>query len=218
MSIGIYKITSPSGKIYIGQSQNINIRWKYSYYNICCKDQIKLYNSLKKYSPKSHIFEILEKCTLEELNEREIFWKKYYLKQLGWKKLLFCKLYDIGGGPLSEEIKDKIRKGNLGRKHSKKTKIKMSKKAKGRKYSLASRKKMSLSKKGKELTKNQKLSNFGKGRPLIPIIQYNLQGDFIKEWSSSKEIKEILGFHDSGIVNCCKGVQNTSKGYKWKYK
>lgn len=46
--IGIYKITSPSGKIYIGQSINIEKRWeKYQKYIENIKNQIKLYNSLK---------------------------------------------------------------------------------------------------------------------------------------------------------------------------
>jgi hypothetical protein len=46
--IGIYKITSPSKKVYIGQSVNIEKR-KYFYEIGNCKKQIKLYNSIKKY-------------------------------------------------------------------------------------------------------------------------------------------------------------------------
>src|SRR6478736_5572293 len=42
--IGIYKITSPSGKIYIDQSKNTNIRFR-DYKSLKCKKQIKLYNS-----------------------------------------------------------------------------------------------------------------------------------------------------------------------------
>lgn len=46
--IGIYKITSPSGKIYIGQSVNIERRFL-DYKKSLKKSQIKLYNSIKKY-------------------------------------------------------------------------------------------------------------------------------------------------------------------------
>jgi group I intron endonuclease len=60
--IGIYKITSPSGKIYIGQSTNIENRFN-SYRILDCKKQIKLYNSLKKYGWDNHIKEIVEECT-----------------------------------------------------------------------------------------------------------------------------------------------------------
>ena len=45
---GIYKITNPNGKVYIGQSIDIDKRWnKYKVKN--CKPQIRLYNSLNKY-------------------------------------------------------------------------------------------------------------------------------------------------------------------------
>ena len=56
--VGIYKITNPSGKIYIGQSVNIDNRIS-SYKNLKCKNQTKLYRSLLKYTFENHIFEIL---------------------------------------------------------------------------------------------------------------------------------------------------------------
>ena len=70
---GIYQITNPKGFSYIGQSRNIGNRWK-SYINLNCKKQPRLYNSLKKYGVKNHIFKILEKCDLEFLNEKEVYW------------------------------------------------------------------------------------------------------------------------------------------------
>ena len=75
--IGIYKITSPTGKIYIGQSTNIENR-KYYYSSIKCNKQHKLYNSLQKQGWEQHMFEIIEECSLDQLNEREIHWGLYY--------------------------------------------------------------------------------------------------------------------------------------------
>ena len=46
MSIGIYKITSLTGKVYIGQSTNLEKR-KDDYVKLRCNKQPKLYNSLK---------------------------------------------------------------------------------------------------------------------------------------------------------------------------
>ena len=46
--IGIYKITSPNNKVYIGQSVDIEKRLK-RYKNLNCKKQSKIYNSLNKY-------------------------------------------------------------------------------------------------------------------------------------------------------------------------
>lgn len=214
--IGIYKITNPKGKIYIGQAQNINIRWKYSYKNLTCTQQPKLYNSLKKYGFENHIFEILEECSLEQLNKKEIYWKQFYLNQLSWKKVLFCNIYDSGGGPKSEEHRKKIGMGNKGRKHSDETKQKMSQKAIGRKYSDDVKQKISLSKKGKKFPEHKKINM--KGKRCKPILQYDLNGNFIKEWESFKKITQELGFHNSGLCFCCRGIQKTAYNFIWKYK
>jgi group I intron endonuclease len=126
--IGIYKITSPSGKIYIGQSVDIKTRFrKYKYLN--CKRQVYLYNSFQKYGVNNHKFDIIEECLLEQLNEREIYWGTYY-KVL--ENGLNLRLGDANG-LCSEETKIKIGKGNLGKVLSEETKNNISKALKGRK-------------------------------------------------------------------------------------
>lgn len=68
---GIYKITSPKGKIYIGQTNNIYDRMR-RYKKLHCKGQKHLYNSLVKYGWSKHKFEILEQAPEEQLNQLEI--------------------------------------------------------------------------------------------------------------------------------------------------
>ena len=80
--IGVYKITSPTNKIYIGQSTNIEKRKK-SYSKLKCKDQTKLYSSLIKYGWENHTFEIIEeldsdKATQTNLDKLEIEYIKLY--------------------------------------------------------------------------------------------------------------------------------------------
>lgn len=50
------------------------------------------------------------------------------------------------------------------------------------------------------------------------IYQYDLNGNFIKEWKDGNEIFNKLGFNKSKIHNTCIGVQKTSNGYIWRYK
>lgn len=50
------------------------------------------------------------------------------------------------------------------------------------------------------------------------IEQYDLQGNFIKEWSSANEIEKVLGFYHSNVANCCKGKHKNIGGFIWKYK
>ena len=89
MTIGIYKITSPTDKVYIGQSINIERRWKYNYSNnnlTQCKRQRVLHFSLKKYGYEKHIFEIIhvlspntdKKEIIKKLNELEEFYIKKF--------------------------------------------------------------------------------------------------------------------------------------------
>ena len=76
--IGIYKITSPSKKVYIGQSINIEYRIESYKKLIRCKNQPKLYNSLKKYGVEKHVFEVLCECEMEELNDKERYYQDLY--------------------------------------------------------------------------------------------------------------------------------------------
>lgn len=73
----IYKITNPTGKIYIG----CTIDWKRrfsEYRRLSMAGQRKLYNSLKKYGYENHVFEIIEECEENMLHEREIYYINYY--------------------------------------------------------------------------------------------------------------------------------------------
>lgn len=75
--IGIYKITNPSGRIYIGQSRNINKRFR-QYKCMNCHTQTVLMNSFKKHGVDNHLFEVVEECLFENLNIRERYWQEYY--------------------------------------------------------------------------------------------------------------------------------------------
>jgi group I intron endonuclease len=147
---GIYKYTSPNGKVYIGSSINILKRIKY-YKSLNCKGQIKLYNSFLKYGYDNHIFEILEECDIENLYEKERYYGELFnvLSNKGLN-LILPKNGEIKNGISeetrlrmsessrgdknsfygkhhSEETKEKIRNAQLGRKHSEEHRMKVSK-------------------------------------------------------------------------------------------
>ena len=110
--VGIYKITNPIGKIYIGQSVNIPERFKSYKYLKQRSIGPKLFYSLNKYGFESHSFIILEQCQITELNDREVYWKLQYGSFL---EGLNCELYDNSTGPKSETTKAKISQALLGR-------------------------------------------------------------------------------------------------------
>lgn len=113
---GIYKIISPSGRIYIGQSININFRWEQYKKLQACNKQILLFRSFKKYGVENHVFEILEECKEAILNSRERYWQEYY-NVLDFKKGLNCKLTSTKDkkGKHSKKTKQKIGKSNKGK-------------------------------------------------------------------------------------------------------
>lgn len=75
--IGIYKITSPTNKVYIGKSVKIEKRIE-KYKGAHCKSQPILYSSLKKYGWINHKFEILCECEISELNNKERYYQDLY--------------------------------------------------------------------------------------------------------------------------------------------
>jgi hypothetical protein len=50
------------------------------------------------------------------------------------------------------------------------------------------------------------------------ILQYSINGDYIKEWNSLNEIEENLHINTKSVRDCCCGRQMTAKGFKWKWK
>ena len=51
-----------------------------------------------------------------------------------------------------------------------------------------------------------------------PVLQFDLNGKFIKEWLSASEAARQLGLLQDKINLCCNGKRNTTGGYIWKYK
>jgi len=51
-----------------------------------------------------------------------------------------------------------------------------------------------------------------------PTIQYDLEGNFIKEYPSAMKAAKIIGIHYEGIYKVCRGKQKTAGGFKWGYK
>lgn len=64
------------------------------------------------------------------------------------------------------------------------------------------------------LTRQKLINNTKKSKK---VNQYSLQGDFIKEYPSTKEIERELGFDNSHIGKCCNGKLKTAYGFLWRY-
>tara|TARA_R110000868_G_C10653520_1_gene745186 strand:+ start:89 stop:766 length:678 start_codon:yes stop_codon:yes gene_type:complete len=222
----IYLITNLiNGKKYIGMDTKNNPKYLGSG-NLIIK-------AIKKYGRENFKKEILEVCfTIDELEKKETYWIKHF-DALNDEK--FYNLADVrkrGKNPFenktTEELKiifnkikskernekigkanskpkpkgfgEKISKIHTGMKKTEEAKLKQSAKIKGR----------ISPNKGKTWTLEQK---YKLGRP---ILQFDKDGNFIKEWPTTQEAKKELKI--KGITECLKNRAKTSGGYVWKYK
>lgn len=195
--IGIYKIINPKGNIYIGQSRNIKKRFS-TYKKINCKSQTKLYRSFIKYGIEKHIFNILEECSINELNIKERYYQMLYNStNRNGLNCILTNENDKNGTHCNEtkakmsasakvkiftkehrENMSKARVGNknamFGKKQSEKAKLKMS--LKKQNLSEESRKNYSISAKNRDKSFYEKLSIINKGKlPTNCKIVLNLE-------------------------------------------
>lgn len=129
-----------------------------------------------------------------------------------------------GGGPLthSEETKQKMSKTRKGKSFSElhKNKISKSKKgcnvwSEGKNFSKEHCDKISQNSKGKSKPSSSYIKNKNN---IKPILQYDLKGNFIKEWISATEAALFYSRSPESIRNCCNNKCKTSNGFIWKNK
>lgn len=107
--IGIYKIENTiNHKCYVGQSLDIQRRFndhKRLYNNPKDKGyQYPLYRAMRKYGVKNFIFTVIEECSEEDLNQREIYYiEKFHAFTKGYNQTL-------GGDHALQTPSDKILK------------------------------------------------------------------------------------------------------------
>lgn len=123
--IGIYKITSPTGRKYIGQSVDIYYRWN-DYKTKDSKSQVRLNRSFKKYGVENHKFEVVEECGVNFLSDRERYWQDHYNVINGG---LNCRLTTTNDktGYFSEESKQKMSLSGKAKVMTEEHKLKISK-------------------------------------------------------------------------------------------
>jgi len=149
---GIYKITSPTGKVYIGQAIDLQRR-KVDYGNLKrVEGQPRIFRSIKKYGFYTHQFDIIEYCTEEELNCSERFWQDEF-NVIG-RNGLNCVLQECGDKKrvISEETRKRKSLAQMGdrnhfygKNHTQESKNLIGQKRKGLLHTDEHNKKISLS-------------------------------------------------------------------------
>lgn len=225
----LYKHTNLiNGKVYIG------ITCEKPYYKRFGKGGSKykrnkhFWGAIQLYGWDNFSHEIL----LENLTEKEACEKeKEYIKK--YEATNPDKGYNVDkGGKLSDkEIREKQKKAHEGKKLTEEHKKNISKGLGqgvnnvnyGRKQTPEAILHNSMAKTGqnnpnwgkhlKESTREKIKKKNSK-----PVLQYDLEGNFIKEWESGKIAAQELGLNYTGINNCLRCVRHSSGGFVWVYK
>jgi group I intron endonuclease len=124
----VYRLTSPSGKRYVGfTSQGSNRRWRKHVWDAENDSELPLHNAIRKHGPKSFTRTLLERMTTEAGAKRA---EQLWIKELGTFGPGGYNLTAGGDGTLgyvvSAETRAKIGRANTGRSHSDETRAKMS--------------------------------------------------------------------------------------------
>ena len=243
---GIYKITSPTKRVYIGQSIDIKRRLR-CYTNLKCEGQPRIYRSLVKHGVNKHIFSIVQTCDAKDLDALEIYYIELYQSfnnknglnlssggtsgikseetRLKISNALKGKKHSperilkskLERKPVSEETREKIRKHNIGKKYSEETKEKKRAQCLGDKNP-------NYGKKHTEITKAA-ISATHKGRKQSiqhvllkckKVIQYSKSDIFIAEFISTVDASNKTGINVSAICKCLNGKSKSSGGFIWK--
>ena len=220
----VYKHTSPSNKIYIGITckKNVTYRWgkNGSQYNKCPY----FWHAIQKYGWDNIKHEIL----FTDLSEKEAKAKEIEL-------IAFYKSnnpefgYNLTSGgegrsgySCSKESREKMSKSHLGHKDSEETRRKKSLSRKGKKLSKESIEKLRNSKIGRTVPEavRIKIRNALQNNSIRnkPVLQYTLDGKFIREFISSAEAGRITGADPSEIRKVVRGIHKQCKGFIWKEK
>jgi predicted GIY-YIG superfamily endonuclease len=157
------------------------------------------------------------------------YWESYWIEQFKSWGFVLINQNKGGGGPgqYTEEQKIKMRKPRkegTGEKIS--TTLKNNNHSKY--YTKEVKERISKNNKNKSRPfsdKHKQNMIIAKRKQATPVLQYDLNENFIKEWESkgqaAKYIKQQTGKTSnitSQIKDCILGRQKTAYGFKWKYK
>jgi group I intron endonuclease len=225
--VGIYKIQCKvDNKVYIGYSSDVKKRFSLHKYRLNGNKHENSYlqNAWNKHGGGNFSFVLLEECLIELCIDREDYYVKLH-KSSNRRYGYNLALTGIGSiGKMPKKIIEKsrqVRKDNAQKRgyyFSKETIQKQADARRGFKHTEESIKKIREASIGRKKTKEviQKTID----AIILPIEQYTLNDEYIRDFSSIKEALIYLGknLKAGHISSCCKGKRNVAYGYKWKYK
>jgi len=224
---GVYTwVNKINNKVYVGSSSNLTERFNAHFSG--SNSNKHLQKDIELYGINNFAFSILEfididlkKISVEEARKILLEREQYYLDELckadDPSNLFYKNSYNRNrkaesslGSKWSEESKKKKSEAQTGRKLTEKWIENISKGHKSKKEGyIHFSKKRGLT--NRELSHLEKMSK----NQQIPVLQYDLEGNFIKEWESLTLAAKCLNIHASNISKCTTGKLSYTSGFVW---
>lgn len=148
---GIYVITSPSGRVYVGQSTHVYHRFRFYRYDKRKGTQPRLDASFFKYGVCAHSFSLVHWLPNGTEQSRLDYFEQIYMDSYRKRGFDLLNTREAGSrGKASEESKRKFRASRLGHPVSAETREKLRLAMTGKRHTEAAKKKLSDSIKGKK--------------------------------------------------------------------
>jgi group I intron endonuclease len=198
-----------NGKIYVGQAKDFKSRLRcHKYHTKSNKKNSPFYAALKKYGWDNFIINIIEKCDVEMLNEREEYWikEKNCLYPYGYNLMKGGNQYEM-----SDETKKKISESRKGIKFSDKHIENLKKSHIGNKLSEETKKKLSEINKGKIHSEDTRLKLRYSNPNRKEVGRFDNSGNLVCKYESIKEAARILECNVGHLSECCRGKRKMIK-------
>ena len=206
----IYKVTNKlNGHMYIGQTiRTPEYRWGQHQRQSWCENSesynSKFHRAIRKYGADSFVLEIIESCNNELLNEREIYWIKYY-DTFNTVHGYNCTSGGDSVFQVSDETKKKISflksgKNNhyYGKHLSAEHRLKIGDAQRGDKANMY----------GKHHTEEQKKKvKLAESSPVVAMIQ---DGTVYMYRLSSMSAQRAFQYHAGSISKCIRGISKSA--------
>ena len=218
MSCGIYKITNKiNNKVYIGQSINMEQRWK-KHQN--SKDDFLIHKAINKYNIVNFEFTILEECPQSDLDEKERYWINYYNSQAPNGYNMIDGGSNGAGLAKGKKVLQYDLKGNFIKEYSSAHQAELET---GINYSSI----CACCREEIEHVKEYQWKYLESNKIIKPlnnviinerkILQYDLSGNLINIFSTMKEVSDKTGISKSIISKVCNHKGNTGGGFFWAF-
>lgn len=217
---GEYKIyahiNKTNGKVYIGQTKQK--LYKRSRGGKGYQDSPYFWKAIEKYGWDNfeHIVLIdgISLTSANQIEEKLIGVFDFTNRSLGYNLH-----YGGNNSKQNPEAIEKRRRAMIGRHHSPEARRKISEGHKN--PSIETRRKISEALRKRKATEKQKILArerfLGNRYRAKPINQYDLDGNFIKQWGCAKDVENEIGINHSNIGKCCNFNAKTAGGFQWRY-